>query len=126
MERRGDPASRFRPAAMRAVAMGLVLAVAAGLLRPGPTFGQDLADPLAELSAQMRACRTDRQCVLVDSLPCSCSSGGRQFAINRDYREFWRGAFELWGTQKPIVVCDLLYNCTAQQALCVAGQCVAR
>jgi len=126
MGRHGGGTLRFCLAGTRVLAVGSMLCVAAGMLRPGPAFGQEVADPLAELSTQMRACRTDRQCVLVDSIPCSCSSGGRQLAINREYLEFWRGVFGLWGTQKPIVVCALIYNCTAQQALCMAGQCVAR
>jgi hypothetical protein len=76
-------------------------------------------------SKKLKACSQDSDCVLVQSsVPCPCSSGGSNQAINRDFESQWVELRQkkLKAFSKEMFMCAEVYKC-AGSAKCISGKC---
>jgi len=103
---------------------GGLFALLIGFTSPA-AFAQTPSDPFGRLSSMVTGCNEDVQCIIVDSLPCSCSSGGQAVAIWSRYEELWNHVGNYFKTNP--VVCTTMYNCKpGLKAACVSNRCVVK
>ncbi|MEK6861726.1 MAG: hypothetical protein AABY07_07185 [Nanoarchaeota archaeon] len=78
---------------------------------------------LPEITATLRTCRIDSDCVKIEADCCGCSAGGKADTINKEYLQDWRDtiAVKCQNIACPAVMSNH-WSCTAE-IKCVLNKC---
>jgi len=78
---------------------------------------------LPEITAALRTCNTDSDCIIIKSDCCGCSAGGKADTINKINKGRWE---DTWSTKCQGMVCPAVmsndWSCTAQPR-CILNKC---
>ena len=134
---RKRPATRERRASMKPFRKGLEMlqttmrTLAALVVVTTPAAATTYAgvghDVLGSLSDVMTYCTSSSQCVIVDSVPCSCANGGKQVAINAQSRKLWQSIVQDVRDHPLPIACATFVACIPKpKAVCVANHCTVK
>ena len=71
---------------------------------------------------EIQSCQKNSDCMKIISTCCPCSSGGKNFSINKKYKEYWKAFLKTKCKEKKI--CPAVYRCYHNEnPKCVSNVC---